>query len=59
MEKWSRDTWDNRKFGLGVQNEAEQRLTVLCQENTLIIENTLFQQCKRRLYTWTSPHGQH
>ena len=43
------------KFGLGVQNEAGQRLTEFCQENTLVIENTLFQQHKRRLYTWTSP----
>ena len=47
------------KFGLGVQNEAEQRLTEFCQENALVIANTLFQQCKRRLYTWTSPDGQH
>ena len=47
------------KFGLGVQNEAEQRLIELCQENALVIANTLFQQHKRRLYTWTSPHGQH
>ena len=47
------------KFGLGVQNEAGQRLTEFCQENTLIIANTLFQQHKRRLYTWISPEGQH
>ena len=47
------------KFGLGVTNEAGQRLTEVCQENTLIIENILFQQHKRRLYTWTSPDGQH
>ena len=47
------------KLGLGVQNEAGQRLTELCQENTLVIANTLFQQHKRRLYTWTSPDGQH
>ena len=47
------------KFGLGVQNEAGQRLLEFCQENTLIIANTLFQQHKRRLYTWTSPDGQH
>ena len=46
------------KFGLGVQNEAEQRLTEFCQENALGIANTLFQQHKRRLYTWTSPDGQ-
>ena len=47
------------KFGLGVQNEAGQRLTELCQENTLVIANTLFQQHKRRLYTWTSPDDQY
>ena len=47
------------KFGLGVQNEAGQRLTEFCQENTLVIVNTLFQQHKRRLYTWTSPDGQY
>ena len=47
------------KFGLGVQNEAGQRLTEFCQENTLVITNTLFQQHKRRLYRWTSPDGQH
>ena len=47
------------KFGLGVQNEAGQRLTEFCQENALVIENTVFQQHKRRLYTWTSPDGQH
>ena len=45
------------KFGLGVQNEAGQRLTEFCQENALVIANTLFQQHKRRLYTWTSPDG--
>ena len=47
------------KFGLGVQHEAGQRLTVFCQENTLVIANTLFQQHKISLYTWTSPDGQH
>ena len=47
------------KFGLGMQNEAEQRLIEFCQENTLVITNTFFQQRKRRLYTWTSPDGQH
>ena len=47
------------KFGLGVQNEAGQSLTEFCQENALVITNTLFQQHKRRLYTWTSPDGQH
>ena len=47
------------KFGFGLQNEAVQRLTEFCQENALVITNTLFQQHKRRLYTWTSPDGQH
>ena len=47
------------KSGLGVQHEAEQRLKELCQENALVIANTLFQQHKRRLYTWTSPDSQH
>ena len=47
------------KFGLGVQNEAGQRLIEFCQENTLVIANTLSQQRKTRLYTWTSPDGQH
>ena len=47
------------KFDLGVQNEAGQRLIEFCQENALVIANTLFQQHKRRLYTWTSPDGQH
>ena len=47
------------KFGLGVQNEAGQRLTEFCQENTLVIANTFFQQHKRQLYTWTSPDGQY
>ena len=46
------------KFGLGVQNEAGQRLTDFCQENALVITNTLLQQDKRRLYTWTLPDGQ-
>ena len=47
------------KFGLGVQNEAGQRLIEFCQENALVIANTNFQQHKRRLYTWTSPDEQH
>ena len=47
------------KFSLGVGNEAGQRLIAFFQENTLVIANTLFQQHKRRLYTWTSPDGQH
>ena len=41
------------KFALGVQNKAGQRLIEICQENTLVIANTLFQQHKTRLYTWT------
>ena len=47
------------EFGLGVQKEAGQRLIEFCQENALVIANTLFQQHKRRLYTWASPDGQH
>ena len=47
------------KFGLGVQNEAGQRLTEFGQEKALVIANTIFQQHKRRLYTWTSPDSQH
>ena len=47
------------KFGLAVRSEEGQRLTEFCQENELVIANTLFQQHKRRLYTWTSPDGQH
>ena len=46
------------KFGLGIQNEARQRLTEFCQENALVIASILFQQHKRRLYTWTSLDGQ-
>ena len=47
------------KLGLGIRNEAGQRLIEFCQENALDIANTLFQQHKRRLYTWTSSDGQH
>ena len=47
------------KFGLGIRNEAGQRLIEFCQENALVITNTLFQQHKRILYTWTSPDGQY
>ena len=47
------------KFGLGMRNEAGQILIEFCQENALVIANTLLQQHKRRLYTWTSPDGQH
>ena len=55
----SRNTWSTGKSGLGVQNEAGQRLTEFCQENTLGIANTLFQQHKRWLYTLTSQDGQY
>ena len=54
----SQETPGISKFGLGIQNEAGQRLIEFCQENALVIVNTLFQQHKRRLYTWTSPDGQ-
>ena len=47
------------KFGLGMRNEAGQRLIEFCQENALVIANTLFQQHERRLCTWTSSDGQH
>ena len=47
------------KFGFGVQNEAGQRLTEFCQENTLVTANTLFQKHTRRLSTWTEPDGQY
>ena len=47
------------KFRLGIQNEAGQRLIEFCQENALVIANTLFQQHNRRHYTWAPPDGQH
>ena len=47
------------KFGLRIQNVARQSLTEFCQDNSLVIANTLFQQHRRKLYTWTSPDGQH
>ena len=47
------------KFGLGMWNKSGQRLIEFCQKNALVIANTLFQQHKRRFYTWTSPDGQH
>ena len=55
----SRNTWVTGKFGLGVQNEAGQRVLEFYQEDTLVIANTLSQKHKRRLYTWTSPDGQY
>ena len=55
----SRNTWSNRQIWLGVQNGAGQRLIEFCQENTLVIANTVFQQHKRRLYMditrWSTP----
>ena len=51
----SRDTWSNRKIWPRSTHEAGERLTEFCQENALVIANTLFQQHKRRRYTWTSP----
>ena len=53
------NTWSNRQIWPWNTNEAGQRLIEFCQENALEIANTLFQQHKRRLYTWTSPDGQH
>ena len=47
------------KFGLGIWNKAGQKLIEFCQENARVIANNLFQQQKKRLYTWTSPDGQH
>ena len=55
----SRDTWSKGKFGHGAHNEAGQRLIEFCQENALVIANTLIQQHKRRLYTWTLLDGQY
>ena len=47
------------QFGLGVQNEAGQKLTEFCRENALVIANTIIQKHKKRFYTWISPDGQH
>ena len=47
------------KFGLGIQNEVGKRITEFCQENALVIANTLFQQHRRRLYTWSSSDGKY
>ena len=55
----SRNTWSNRQIWPWSTNEAGQRLEEFFQENALVIANTLFQQHKRRLYTWTSPDGQY
>ena len=54
---WNAKVGVTYKFGFELQNEAGQRLTEFCQENALVIENTLFQQHKRWLYIWTSPNG--
>ena len=51
--------WKGKMIGHWIRNEAGQRLIEFCRENALVIANTLFQQHKRRLYTWTSPDGQH
>ena len=62
---WNAKVWSQEtpgvtgKFGLGIQNEAGQRLMEFYQENALVIVNTLFQQHKRRVYTWTSPDGRY
>ena len=55
----STDSWKMGKFGLRVQNEVGQRLTEFCQENAVVIANTIFQQHKRQLYTCISPDGQY
>ena len=55
----SRNTWSNRQIWTWNTEWSRQRLIEFCQENALVIANTLFQQHKRRLYTWTSPDGQH
>ena len=59
MQKLEETPGVTGKFGLGVQNEAGQSLIEFCQENTLVIAKTLFQQHRRRLHTWISPDGQH
>ena len=55
----SQETGVTGKFGLGIWNEAGQRLIEFCQENALVIANTLFQQCRTQFYTWPSPDGQY
>ena len=58
-EQYFRRTWNvTGRCGLGIQNKAGQMLKEFCPENGLVVANTLFQQHKRRLYTWTSPDGQ-
>ena len=53
------NTWSNRHIWPWSKNKVGQRLIKFCQENALVIANTLFQQNKRRLYTWTSTDGQY
>ena len=55
----SRDTWSNRQIRPWSTKWSRAKLTKFCQENALVIANTLLQQNKRRLYLWTSPDGQH
>ena len=55
----SRNTWSNRQIWHWSTEWSRSKANRVCQENTLIIANTFFQQHKRRLYTWTSPDGQH
>ena len=55
----SRATWSNRQICPWSIKQSRQRLTEFCQEKALVIANTLFQQHKKRLYTWTSPDGQY
>ena len=59
LSDWTERRHSLGKFGLGMQNEAGQRLIEFCQKNALVVANTLFQQHNRRFYTWTSPDGQH
>ena len=55
----TRNTWRNRQIWPWSTEWGRAKLIEFCQENAQVIANTLFQQHKRRLYTWTSPHGQH
>ena len=55
----SRNTWSNRQVWHWSTKRSRQMLIEFCQENALVIVDTLFQQHKWRLYTWTSPDGQH
>ena len=57
--KKSRNTWSNKQIWSWSTEWSRARLIEFCQENALVIANTLFQQHKRRLYTWTSPDGQY